>query len=157
MSRKAPQLEISRSQILSFRRRARSLDGRDEVTPPGRVGRLAGLHAAGRVGVDSRASPGREFDHLGTPVSCSALRPTVQRSRCGSEGPAGILARAATGGRSLPRKSARHRVAAACVPGRAADTVWRGRAPDGRAAKQSPLRGTNGHGPDAWQGLGERK
>ena len=114
-----PRLELSRSQILCFRRRVGSLDERSAGAKSLRRAAwagVAGLHAARRLIVDPCASRGYGLNHLGAPFADPALGPAVQRLRRGREGPRCILARAVAGSRPPPRKGARYCCAAPRVP-----------------------------------------
>ena len=140
MARKTPPLELSRSQILRFRRRVGSLD---ERLPAGtkslRRAAWAGLQdsmpRAALLSIHARME-GADSTSWGAPVPRPALGSAIQRLRRGRRGPPSILPWAATGGRAAPRKGARHRCPPARVSRRQADAVWPSRARDGRVAQQ---------------------
>ena len=153
MARKTPPLELSRSQILRFRRRVGSLD---ERLPAGtkslRRAAWAGLQdsmpRAALLSIHARME-GADSTSWGAPVPRPALGSAIQRLRRGRRGPPSILPWAATGGRAAPRKGARHRCPPARVSRRQADAVWPSRARDGRVAQQPAIRGADGHGSSA--------
>ena len=153
LSRMMPRLELSRSQILCFRRRVGSLDerlpaGAKSLRRAAWAG-VAGLHAARRLIVDPCASRAYGLNHLGAPFADPALGPAVQRLRRGREGPRCILARAVARSRPPPRKGARYCCAAPRVPRWPANAVRPSRACHERPAEQPAIRRADGYGPPA--------
>ena len=156
MARKTPPLELSRSQILCFRRRVRSLD---ERLPAGtkslRLAAWAGLQdsmpRAALLSIHARMEA--LIRPVGSTRPWSSSGSAVQRLRRGRAGPAAILTRAATGGPAAPRKGAGHRYSPARVSRRPADAFWPSRTCDGRVAQQPAIRGADGNGPSLrWDG-----
>ena len=142
-------LDLTRAQILAFRRQAggwRAAGPWAGFASPRRLGRAAGQHAPGRAAVDPRAGRGDRASHLGGPFAGPALGPAVQRLRGRRPRPRRLLAGDAARRRQGPPQGRRPRRPPARCPRRRADELRRGGPRARRAPQQAAVRGRDRHG-----------